>query len=45
MNKCVECKVTLVSPRQVPLCDKCHQEMFDYAIDRLGEEEKEVVEA
>ncbi|AAU85067.1 hypothetical protein BCBBV1cgp20 [Bacillus phage BCASJ1c] len=36
MNKCVECKSLLKSPRQVPLCDKCYQEMF---VKKVKEEE------
>ncbi|WP_269148954.1 hypothetical protein [Evansella clarkii] len=44
MNKCVECAVTLVSPRQVPICENCFQKMMDYKLDNL-EAQKEVVTA
>jgi hypothetical protein len=42
MKKCCECQQTLVSPRQVHLCEDCFQEMLEYKLDTLGET-KEVV--
>lgn len=43
MKNCVECEVLLDSPRKVPLCKECFQEMMDYKLDKL--EAKEVVTA
>lgn len=37
---CVECGDTLKAPRQIPLCESCHQEMLDYEIERLSSDDE-----